>query len=102
MVARYAEQLPAEERAKILFPTQKMVIGVGAEEVATLEKRYTDLNKSSFPIFKNFRVPTSPTLNQKWSKDEVNKNRLSRSAQNKGMALILSASHSPSSITQPR
>ncbi len=48
MVARYAEQLPAEERAKILFPTQKMVIGVGAEEVATLEKRYTDL-KELFP-----------------------------------------------------
>jgi malate dehydrogenase (quinone) len=48
MVARYAEQLPAEERAEILFPVQKMVLGVGAEEVASLEKRHAEL-KELFP-----------------------------------------------------
>ena len=48
MVARYAEQLPADERAEILFPVQKMVLGVGTEEVASLEKRHTEL-KALFP-----------------------------------------------------
>lgn len=48
MVARYAERLPAGERAEILFPVQKMVLGVGAEEVASLEKRHAEL-KELFP-----------------------------------------------------
>ena len=51
MVPRYAELLSATERDLFLFPVQKMVIGVGAEEVAALEQRYTDL-RDIFPDIK--------------------------------------------------
>ena len=47
MVARYASGLPAEESSRFLFPTPKMVLAVGASEVASLEKRFDDLH----PIF---------------------------------------------------
>ncbi|MBP9763064.1 FAD-dependent oxidoreductase [Patescibacteria group bacterium] len=51
MVARYANQLPSAERSEILFPVQKMVLGVGREEVASLEKRFSDL-RELFPDLK--------------------------------------------------
>lgn len=47
MVAQYAKSLPENERNKILFNTPKMVLGVGKDQVLTLEKRYKDL----LPIF---------------------------------------------------
>ena len=47
MVARYASGLPAEESSRFLFPTPKMVLAVGASEVANLKKRFDDLH----PIF---------------------------------------------------
>ncbi len=50
MVARYAERLPEAERKQLLFPVQKMVIGVGSKEVAWLEQRHEDL-KELFPDF---------------------------------------------------
>ena len=50
MVARYAEELPAEERNQILFPVQKMLLGVGTAEVAALEKRHAEL-RELFPDF---------------------------------------------------
>lgn len=48
MVARYAEHLPEAERERILFPVQKMVLGVGEEQVRFLEKRYEDV-RTLFP-----------------------------------------------------
>ncbi len=48
MVAHYAHMLPETERNIFLFPTTKMVLAVGAHEVAILEKRYADL-KPLFP-----------------------------------------------------
>jgi len=41
------KSLPETERATILFPTPKMVLGIGKEQVALLEKRYEAL----LPIF---------------------------------------------------
>ncbi len=58
MVAQYAKSLPETERATILFPTPKMVLGIGKEQVALLEKRYEAL----LPIF--------PTL-QKLYRDDI-------------------------------
>lgn len=51
MVARYGEKLDPSLRGQFLFPTKKMVLAVGAEEVASLEKRYQDL-KPIFPVLK--------------------------------------------------
>ena len=48
MVAEFALQLPKEERDEVLFPTQKMVLGVGTSEVEELRKRFEEL-KSMFP-----------------------------------------------------
>ncbi len=48
MVAHYAHMLPESEYKMFLFPTNKMVLAVGANEVAILEKRYIDL-KPLFP-----------------------------------------------------
>lgn len=45
MVKRYTDTLPAEERARIIRPVQKMVLGVGAAEVATLESRFESLRE---------------------------------------------------------
>jgi malate dehydrogenase (quinone) len=54
MVKRYAESLPPEEQSRIIRRIQKMVLGVGADEVAALEKRYEWLS----PLF-----PTLEKLN---------------------------------------
>ncbi len=43
MVPHYVKKLPLEEQSHILTNMQRMVLGVGSEEVVTLEKRYTDL-----------------------------------------------------------
>lgn len=48
MVAQYAQALPDAHRSAILFPTPKMVLGVGEAEVVSLRKRYDDL-RSVFP-----------------------------------------------------
>lgn len=48
MVKRYTDALSEEERARIIRPVQKMVLGVGAREVAELEKRHEAL-KELFP-----------------------------------------------------
>ena len=48
MVAQYARALPEAVRAKILFPIYKMVLGVGAEEVAQLDDRFEKI-KNIFP-----------------------------------------------------
>lgn len=60
MVARYGEHLDPSVRGQFLFPTKKMVLAVGSEEVASLEKRYQDLK----PIF--------PEL-KKLSREEISK-----------------------------
>ena len=51
MVAKYAESLPEKSRAQILFPTQKMLLAVGEEEVQELSRRYMNL-RAIFPNFK--------------------------------------------------
>lgn len=51
MVAHYGEMLTPTERNKFLFPTSKMVLAVGKDEVATLEKRFDDLH----PIFPHLK-----------------------------------------------
>ena len=51
MVVHYGEMLTPSERNKFLFPTSKMVLAVGKDEVATLEKRFDDLR----PIFPNLK-----------------------------------------------
>lgn len=51
MVKYYTDQLAPELRARIICPTQKMVLAVGETEVAVLEKRYHDL-KNIFPELK--------------------------------------------------
>ena len=51
MVAQYAKSLPDPERSKILYPTPKMVLGVGKEQVTLLEKRYQEL----LPLFPNLK-----------------------------------------------
>jgi malate dehydrogenase (quinone) len=43
MVPRYVATLPEAEQSSILTKMQRMVLGVGVEEVAILEKRYDDL-----------------------------------------------------------
>lgn len=48
MIAKYAESLPVSERNTIVFPVQKMVLGVGTQEVAVLEKRFEEL-RTLFP-----------------------------------------------------
>ncbi len=48
MVKRYADGLSEEQRARFLFPTQKLVIGVGEKEVASLESRFQAL-QAIFP-----------------------------------------------------
>ncbi len=47
MVKYYTDSLDAGERAKVISPLQKMVLGVGAAEVEVLKNRYHDLK----PIF---------------------------------------------------
>lgn len=47
MVAQYAKSLTEDERSRILFPTTKMVIGIGKKQVDILEKRYDEL----LPLF---------------------------------------------------
>lgn len=51
MIPRYAQSLTEEERKSFLFFTQKMVLGVGADEIAFLEKRFKDIS----PIFPDLR-----------------------------------------------
>ncbi len=48
MVAEYAKKLPETERRHILFPVQKMVLGVGEAEVHQLHERFQWL-KEIFP-----------------------------------------------------
>lgn len=48
MIAHYGETLSPEQRNAFLFPMPKMVLAVGAHEVALMEKRYTEL-KTIFP-----------------------------------------------------
>jgi malate dehydrogenase (quinone) len=48
MVPQYVNSLPESERNDIMQVTQKMVLGVGHQEVATLEERYDEL-KTIFP-----------------------------------------------------
>ncbi len=48
MIVHYAQTLSIKERSRFLFPTTKMVLGVGEKEVTTLKKRYEDL-KVIFP-----------------------------------------------------
>jgi malate dehydrogenase (quinone) len=45
MVKRYLDALPSEERDPIIRGVQKMVLGVGASEVASLEKRYAEMRE---------------------------------------------------------
>lgn len=51
MLKYYTDQLPAEVRKGIIEQTQKMVLAVGAEEVAFLEKRFEQF-KVLFPEVK--------------------------------------------------
>lgn len=51
MIPKYAESLSEEDRNSFLFETQKMVLGVGNEEVTFLEKRFKDIS----PIFPSLR-----------------------------------------------
>lgn len=48
MVKRYTDSLPSKERMSIIRRVQKMVLAVGAQEVAVLEKRYHSL-RDIFP-----------------------------------------------------
>lgn len=48
MVAQYAKSLAAGLRSKILFPTPKMLLAVGEQEVRELRERYEDL-RGMFP-----------------------------------------------------
>lgn len=48
MVQKYAETLSKERKESFLFPTAKMVLGVGDNEVSMLENRFNDL-KQFFP-----------------------------------------------------
>lgn len=48
MIEHFANTLSEEERARILFPTPKMVLGVGEKEVRTLLERFSKL-KDIFP-----------------------------------------------------
>jgi len=48
MVPLYVRRLPKEEQNKILFSVQKMVLAVGSEEVAELERRYEEF-KGLYP-----------------------------------------------------
>ena len=43
MLAEYAKSLPEAEQKEILFTVPKMVLGVGAFEVAMLEERYKEI-----------------------------------------------------------
>lgn len=45
MVKKYVDGLPEEKRAALMTPMQKMVLGVGSEEVEILEKRYPELKE---------------------------------------------------------
>ena len=49
MVKRYTDSLPPDSRAEIIRQMQKMVLAVGEEECAALEKRYGSL-KEVFPL----------------------------------------------------
>ncbi|HCM44065.1 TPA: FAD-dependent oxidoreductase [Candidatus Kaiserbacteria bacterium] len=51
MVAHYAASLPDDIRSKILFPTHKMVLAVGAEEVMKLDERFEKIRA----VFPNLR-----------------------------------------------
>lgn len=51
-VIRYTEKLPRSERAKIIAKVQKMVLGVGEEEVERLEKIYSPGMRKLFPGLK--------------------------------------------------
>lgn len=48
MIARYAEKLPEEIRGEILFPTPKMILAVGVDEVSVLAKRFESV-RSCYP-----------------------------------------------------
>jgi len=48
MVPFYVRRLPKEEQDKVLFSVQKMVLGVGSDEVAELETRYEEF-KGLYP-----------------------------------------------------
>lgn len=48
MIAHYAGYLAKEDRDQVIFPVQKMVLGVGADDVAILNQRFKEL-KSTFP-----------------------------------------------------
>jgi malate dehydrogenase (quinone) len=50
-LSRYAAMLPEEERGRVIQPCQKMVLGVGDNEVKVLEGKYDDL-KTIFPGLK--------------------------------------------------
>lgn len=47
MLVHYGRMVGEKESQKFLFPVQKMVLGVGKEEVDLLEKRFTEL----LPVF---------------------------------------------------
>lgn len=51
MVAKYANALPEEIRSKLIFPTHKMVLGVGEKEVEILNERFENIRE----IFPNLR-----------------------------------------------
>lgn len=58
MIPKYAELLSQKERDSFLFLTQKMVLGVGADEIAFLEKRFESIS----PIFPNLRKLTKEDI----------------------------------------
>lgn len=52
LIPKYLSTLQIEDSRKIMFPTSKMVLGVGNREVDIIQKRYDDKFLSVFPEMK--------------------------------------------------
>jgi malate dehydrogenase (quinone) len=52
LIPKYTATLPPQESERIIFPTSKMVLGVGEKETEFIEKRYDDKFLSIFPSIK--------------------------------------------------
>ncbi len=60
MIAEYAQKIPKQKR-DFIFPTAKMVLGVGDSEVASLEKRFTELS----PLFPDLKKLNREQIQEK-------------------------------------
>ncbi|MGI0100488.1 MAG: FAD-dependent oxidoreductase [Candidatus Micrarchaeaceae archaeon] len=74
LVLKYSSTLPEGESSKIIYPTTKMVLGVGDREVEFVDKRYSDKFLSIFPNIRKMDAEeiskTEPYITKGRDKDE--------------------------------